>query len=63
MMEEMDGRVVYFPPESAYSDFDVLISEVLFPICTSIWRVNLGKCLNRRNESTEDTSFFIFVEY
>ena len=40
MMEEMDGKVVYFPPESAYSAFDGLISEVLLPICTSIWRVN-----------------------
>ena len=40
MMEEMDGRVVYFQPESAYSDFDVLISEQLFTICTSLWRVN-----------------------
>ena len=41
MMEEMDGRVGYFPPQSAYSDFDVLISEVLFPICISIWRVSI----------------------
>ena len=40
MMEEMDGKIVYFPPESAYSAFDVLISEVFFPICTSTWRVN-----------------------
>ena len=40
MMKEMDGKVVYFPPESAYPAFDVLISEVLFPICTSTWRVN-----------------------
>ena len=40
MREEMDGKVVYFPPESAYSAFDVLISEVLFPIWTSTWRVN-----------------------
>ena len=40
MMEEIDGKVVYFPPESAYSAFDVLISEVLFPICTSTWRIN-----------------------
>ena len=40
MMEEMDGKVVYFPPELGFSAFDVLISEVLFPICTSTWRVN-----------------------
>ena len=40
MMEEMDGRVVYFPPESAFFNFDVLYSEVFFPICTLTWRVN-----------------------
>ena len=40
MMEEMDGKVVYFPPESAHSAFDVRISEVLFPIFTSTWRLN-----------------------
>ena len=40
MTEEMDGKVVFFPPESAYSAFDVLITEVLLPICTSTWRVN-----------------------
>ena len=64
MMEEMDGRVVYFPPESAYSDFDVLISEVLFLICTSTWRVNNDvsrqeKVVNKRNESIEDTIFHL----
>ena len=36
-MEEMNGKVVYFPPESA---FDVMIYRVLFPICTLTWRVN-----------------------
>ena len=40
MMEEMDGKVVYFLPESAHFAFDVMISEVLFSICTSTWRVN-----------------------
>ena len=34
IMKEMDGKVVYFPPESAYSDFDVLVYKVLFPIGT-----------------------------
>ena len=24
MMKEMDGRIVYFPPESAFFNFDVL---------------------------------------
>ena len=41
MLEEMDGKVVYFPPESAYSDFDVLVYKVIFPICTLTWRVNI----------------------
>ena len=40
-IEEMDGKVVYFPPESAYSDFDVLMYEVLFLICTLAWRENI----------------------
>ena len=39
MMDEMDGKVVYFPPESASLNFDVLMSEVFFPICTLTWRV------------------------
>ena len=39
-MEEMDGKVFYFPPESAIFNFDVLTSEVFFPICTLTWRVN-----------------------
>ena len=38
--EEMDGKVVYFPPESAFFTFDVIIYKVLFPICTLTWRVN-----------------------
>ena len=40
MMEEMDGKVVYFPPESPFLNFDVLMSEVFFPLCTLTWRVN-----------------------
>ena len=40
MMDEMDGKVVYFRPESAFSTFDLLVNKVLFPICTSTWRVN-----------------------
>ena len=39
MMEEMDGKVVCFPPESAFLNFDVLMSEVFFPLCTLTWRV------------------------
>ena len=40
MMKEMDGKVVYFPPESAFFNFDVLNVKVFFPICTLTWRVN-----------------------
>ena len=40
MREEMDGRVVYFPPESAFFNFDVILSEILIPICTLTWRAN-----------------------
>ena len=40
MREEMDGRVVYFPPESALSSLMLYFSTVLFPICTLTWRAN-----------------------
>ena len=40
IMEEMDGKVVYFPPESAFLTFEVLFPEVFFPICIFTWRVN-----------------------
>ena len=40
MMEEMDGKIVYFPPESALLPLIVYLSTVLFPICTLTWRVN-----------------------
>ena len=41
MREEMDGKVVYFPPESALLPLMLYISTVLFPICTLAWRVNI----------------------
>ena len=40
MREEMDGKVVYFPPESALLPLMLYFSTVLFPICTLTWRVN-----------------------
>ena len=40
MREEMDGKVVYFPPESALQPLMLYFSTVLFPICTLTWRVN-----------------------
>ena len=40
MREEMDGKVVYFPPESALVPLMIYFSTVLFPICTLIWRAN-----------------------
>ena len=40
MMKEMDGTVVCFPLESAFFNFDVLMSEVFFPIRTLTWPVN-----------------------
>ena len=40
MREEMDGKVVCFPPVSAFFTFDVIIYKVLFPICTLTWRVS-----------------------
>ena len=38
--EEMDGKVVCFPPESALSPLLPYFSTVLFPSCTLTWRVN-----------------------
>ena len=40
MREEMDGKVVYFPPESALLPLMLYFLTVLFPICTLTWRVN-----------------------
>ena len=40
MMEEMDGKVVFFPARVGIFNFDVLMSKVFFPICTLTWRVN-----------------------
>ena len=40
MREEMDGKVVFFPPESALLPLMLYFSTVLFPICTLTWRVN-----------------------
>ena len=41
MREQMDGKVIYFPPESAFFNFDVILYNVLCPICTLTWRVNI----------------------
>ena len=40
MREEMDGKVVYFPPESAFLSLILYVYTVLFRICILIWRVN-----------------------
>ena len=40
MREEMDGKVAYFPPESAFFNFDALLYKLLFPNCILTWRVN-----------------------
>ena len=62
MMKEMDGKVVYFPPESAfllwcaalesifpYLYFDLAGKQLYFPP---------GKSINRRNENTEGVLLF-----
>ena len=40
MREEIDGGVVYFPPESALLPLMLYLSTVLFPICTLTWRIS-----------------------
>ena len=52
--EEMDGRVVYFPPESALLPLMLYFSTVLFPICTSP-STSFGK--QERNRSTSQFQF------
>ena len=43
MREEMDEKVVYFPPESALIPLMFYFSTVLFPICTLTWREELPR--------------------
>ena len=50
MREEMDGRVVHFPPESAFLPLLLYFQTVIFPICTLAWRVNNS---TRNKESCE----------
>ena len=40
MKEEMDGKAVYFPPESALLPLMLYFSTLLFPIGTLTWRAN-----------------------
>ena len=48
MREEMDEKEVYFPPESAFSNFDGMIYKVVFTFCTLTWRAK--KYVSRRGE-------------
>ena len=63
MREEMDGKAVYFPPDSAYSDFDVIHLDSTFPylyldLASKQLCFPPGKGINRRNESTVDSFLF-----
>ena len=40
MREEMDVKVVSFPPGSAFPLYFCLFIAVILPICTLTWRVN-----------------------
>ena len=56
MKQEMDGEV-FNSRQSRHFPFIHNMIKVLFPVCTSIWRVNnyvsrQGKGINGRNEST-----------
>ena len=67
MMEEMDVKVVYFPPESAFLTFEVLFPESIFPyLYFDLAGKQLcfppGKSINRRNENTGNRSCFIFPQ-
>ena len=48
-----------------HSEFEVLVMQVFFPICTSTWCVNnyicrQGKGIDRRNESTRTVAAYYF---
>ena len=56
MREELDGKV-FICRQSWHQLSLYLMIKVLFPICTSTWRVNnyvsrQGECINRRNKGT-----------
>ena len=56
--EEMDGKVFIYRWSRHFSFVNDIIN-VLFPICTSNWRVNIyvsrqGKGINRKNEITNN---------
>ena len=40
MMEEMVGKVVFFPARVGNFNFEVMMLKVFFPICILTWRVN-----------------------
>ena len=48
MMEEMDGKVVFFPARVGIFNFEVMMLKVFFPICTLTWRVN--NCVSRQEK-------------
>ena len=41
MKEEVHRKVVYFPARDGIFNFDILIHYVLYPICSSTWRVDI----------------------
>ena len=62
MREEMDGKVVYFPPESAFSPLMLYLSTALFPnlyfdLACKQFCLLPGKSINRRNENTTSELF------
>ena len=40
MMEEMDGKVVFFPARVGIFNFELMVLKVFFLICILTWRVN-----------------------
>ena len=67
IIEEVDGEVS-ISGQSRHFAFVVHMIKVLFPICTSTWRVNnyvsrQAKGTNRRNESTNIVMKYFLVLY
>ena len=64
MMEEMDGNVFLLPARVGISNFDVILLDSTFPYlyldlaCKQLC-FPPRKGINRRNESTGDTIFYL----
>ena len=65
LVDEMDGKGVYFPLELAFPNW-FLLMQILFPICTLIWRANNYVCRPERlwrgkMKVRRDTNYILMI--